>query len=472
MKLECIGRGSFGEVYKAREISSGRTVALKLVDLEKTDEEIDIIQREIKVMSQIVNPHVVQYFASMMQQSSLCIVMEFMSGGSLKELIDTVGPLPEEAIATVMKALCKGLNYVHKENKLHRDIKAANILLTGGGEVKLADFGVAGQMTTTVRQRNTFVGSPLWMAPEVIRGSLYNEKADIWSLAITALELANGVPPYATEHPYHALFLIPKNDPPRVEGSHFSKSFKDFVACCLRKNPAERESAEHLLQHPFLRKARTSSIRELLKAKNSAQGQQSRDVEEPANATVNGTYDGTFRKHSDSDALTAETGQSTVSKWEFDFGSLNSQPDAKESNAVETAPTPEPTTANGSNGKAEHEELAQSASTMSISTSASHPGLAPRNSLELGRAPKSEVLSDLILPVISQIRADEDTSGSNTCLMSSLGSLEVAFVDAESAKPGVATLLLESFFKEAMRSKSPEVRDLLKRTLYQGRSGT
>lgn len=269
-QCECIGRGSFGEVYRAIEKATGRVVAIKLVDLEKADEEIDIIQREIKVMSQIVNPYVVQYHSSLMDGSTLWIIMEYMSGGSLKQLLDRIGPFPEDAIAAVLKSLMAGLDYVHKQRKVHRDIKAANILLSGNGQVKLADFGVAGQMTATVRQRNTFVGSPFWMAPEVIQESLYDEKADIWSAGITAIELAQGLPPYATEHPYQALFLIPKNNPPTLTGPQFSKPFKDFVSCCLRKVPKERYSAEQLLAHPFLRRTKQSAMRDLLKVSNSS----------------------------------------------------------------------------------------------------------------------------------------------------------------------------------------------------------
>lgn len=269
-KCECIGRGSFGEVYRAIEKSTGRVVAIKLVDLEKADEEIDVIQREIKVMSQIVNPYVVQYHSSLMDGSTLWIVMEYMSGGSLKQLLDRIGPFSEDAIAAVLKSLMAGLDYVHKQRKVHRDIKAANILLSGDGQVKLADFGVAGQMTATVRQRNTFVGSPFWMAPEVIQESLYNEKADIWSAGITAIELAQGLPPYASEHPYQALFLIPKNNPPTLTGPHFSRPFKDFVSCCLKKVPKERYSAEQLLAHPFLRRVKQSAMRDLLKISSSS----------------------------------------------------------------------------------------------------------------------------------------------------------------------------------------------------------
>ncbi|XP_051933906.1 mitogen-activated protein kinase kinase kinase kinase 5-like [Hippocampus zosterae] len=252
-----VGWGTYGDVYKARNKQTGDLAAIKIIKTEPED-DFSTIQQEILIVRSCKHANIVAYYGSYIRVNKLWICMEFCGGGSLQDAYSATGPLSEAQIAYVCREMLQGVDYLHVQRKMHRDIKGANILLTDHGEVKLADFGISAQITATLARRMSFIGTPYWMAPEVaaveIKGG-YNELCDIWSVGITAIELAELQPPMFELHPLRVLFLMSKSgyQPPRLKDkAKWSSMFYNFVKAVLVKNPKKRPSASKMLSHMFL----------------------------------------------------------------------------------------------------------------------------------------------------------------------------------------------------------------------------
>ncbi|CAB3399892.1 unnamed protein product [Caenorhabditis bovis] len=254
-----LGEGSYGSVHKAIHKETNHILAIKKVPV---DTDLQEIIKEISIMQQCKSKYVVKYYGSYFKNSDLWIVMEYCGAGSVSDIMRARRkPLSEQEISAVLRDTIKGLQYLHDLKKIHRDIKAGNILLNTDGCAKLADFGVAGQLTDTMAKRNTVIGTPFWMAPEVIEEIGYDTKADIWSLGITAIEMAEGRPPYSDIHPMRAIFMIPTKPPPTFKkADEWSTEFNDFIKCCLVKKPDERKTASKLCEHPFILNASPSEL--------------------------------------------------------------------------------------------------------------------------------------------------------------------------------------------------------------------
>eukprot|EP01027_Heterolobosea_sp_BB2_P017194 GEZU01024386.1.p1 GENE.GEZU01024386.1~~GEZU01024386.1.p1 ORF type:complete len:348 (-),score=102.81 GEZU01024386.1:209-1252(-) len=254
--LEVLGEGSYGKVYKSINKRNGKVYAVKVVEYES--EEFLDVQKEINILKDCKHPNITRYYASFIRDNQFWIVMELCEAGSLSDNISILDEaLNENQIAAVCLSVLRGLHFLHSTKKIHRDIKCGNILLTRNGDVKIADFGVAKQMTNSIAKGSTVIGTPYWMAPEVIKGEEYDGKADIWSLGITAIEMAERKPPLEDIPPMRAIFMIPSRQPPTLsDPDNWSDEFNDFIFQCLKKDPSQRPTAEALLKHPFIRKVR------------------------------------------------------------------------------------------------------------------------------------------------------------------------------------------------------------------------
>ncbi|TKY86021.1 hypothetical protein EX895_004846 [Sporisorium graminicola] len=268
-KIKKVGQGASGSVFVAKTLATGQRVAIKTMDLSQQPRK-ELIVNEILVMKESQHPNIVNFLNSfLVRNNELWVIMEYMEGGALTDVIDN-NTLEEDQIAAICLETCKGLEHLHSQSIIHRDIKSDNVLLNASGQVKITDFGFCAKLTDQKSKRATMVGTPYWMAPEVVKQKEYGAKVDIWSLGIMAIEMIENEPPYLDEEPLKALYLIATNGTPTLKKPEtLSKNLKSFLAVCLCADVKSRASADELLHHPFLQSAcPLSSLSPLLRFRN------------------------------------------------------------------------------------------------------------------------------------------------------------------------------------------------------------
>ncbi|CAM0870931.1 unnamed protein product [Alopecurus aequalis] len=373
--MEEIGFGANAVVYRAIFLPANTTIAVKCLDLDRVNSNLDDVRKEAQIMSLIDHPNVIKAYCSFVVDHHLWVIMPFMAEGSCLHLMKVGYPegLEEPVICSILKETLKALDYLHRQGHIHRDVKAGNILVDSPGVVKLGDFGVSACLFDKgdrQRSRNTFVGTPCWMAPEVLQpGTGYNFKADIWSFGITALELAHGHAPFSKYPPMKVLLMTLQNNPPGFtyeRDKKFSKSFKEMVAMCLVKDQTKRPTAEKLLKHSFFKNTKApqltvkSIVADLPPLWERVKTLQQKDAAHLA---------------SNEEALSMSEYKRGVSAWHFDIEDLKAQAllihdddplEIKENDesvrttevdkdASSESPIGKPTLLNGNNHKTDHE---------------------------------------------------------------------------------------------------------------------
>jgi serine/threonine protein kinase len=258
VNFEKIGEGAAGEVFVATYVKLNEDIAIKKIKL--NDKNVEQLIFEIYIMKTSNHSNIVKYYDCFLIDKQLWVAMEYMGGGCLTDVLEVHQylKLTEEQIAFICREVLKGLKYFHYNNRIHRDIKSDNILLGTDGSIKLADFGYAAQLTKERSNRSTIVGTPYWMAPELIKGEDYDARVDIWSLGIMMIEMSDGEPPYMDLPPLRALFFITTKGVPPLKVTTWSTEFFEFLNKCL-SDSSDRSNSSQLLEHPFLNKASKQS---------------------------------------------------------------------------------------------------------------------------------------------------------------------------------------------------------------------
>ncbi|KAF7361966.1 STE/STE20/YSK protein kinase [Mycena venus] len=270
-RLETVGKGAYGSVHKGVD-RAGNIVALKIINLDIESDDVGDIQREVALLTQLRDaPNITKYFGCYMDGPRVWIVMEFAQSGSALALMKASkdGCLEEKYVNVIIREVLIALSYLHKVPVIHRDIKAANVLVTATAKVMICDFGVSALLTTAGSKRNTMTGTPYWMAPEVVQTvPAYDTKADIWSLGIMIYEMIKGSPPHSNLEPFKVMDLIPRVKPPRLLDSEGSKDMRDFMSFCLKESPSERLPAEELAKTKWIKsisKVPTSILQDVIR---------------------------------------------------------------------------------------------------------------------------------------------------------------------------------------------------------------
>ncbi|KAF2073996.1 hypothetical protein CYY_004703 [Polysphondylium violaceum] len=255
-----IGKGAFGQVYKGFNVKTGDFVAIKQIEKSRIDNNtLQSVKKEFDILLNLKHNNIVKVLGVVETSSKINFILEYVENGSLRDIIDKFGPLSEDLAISYLYQLLQGLVYLHANRVIHRDIKSSNILITKDGTIKLADFGVASQLSDQAQMTYSVVGTPYWMSPESIQMSGQTSASDIWSLACTMIELVSGSPPYFSLQPMAAMFRIVQ-DPHPPYPANLSEEFQSFLNTTFEKDPLKRPSAAQLLLHPIFKKHQQNNI--------------------------------------------------------------------------------------------------------------------------------------------------------------------------------------------------------------------